>query len=208
MKKFFTTTPGQKDLNEFVYKPTNNSELEYNEKTSLPILNAVNAFAEEGEEIAVYFITLDNEWSNKNLITVKEQLEVVVKAKNLKCRVENILISDDEEVSTFLQLYGKLLKCIDDNDEIHTCVTFGTKLVPLVQLMALRYAYHARTNVYIGSIIYGKAYGKLKSEGVLDLYDVTSLFYMEELSENFCRAGIENPDEKIASVLLSIEGGE
>ena len=71
--------------------------------------------------------------------------------------------------------------------------------------MAMRYAYHAKKNVYIGMIVYGKVHGKTQNADA-DIYDMTSLFYMDELSEQFCKMNIDNPEERISKLILGSEG--
>ena len=208
MKKFITSTPFQPQLIPIIYKPADNSELVYDAPHTLPILNAINTYTENGEEITVYFLHSDTENCNRNYDIVIEQLDVLVKSKNLKCNIERIDYSDDENISTLLGLYGKLLKCFDDNDQIYTCITYGTKPLPLVQLMALRYAYKAKKNLYIGSIVYGKLHGTVQNNSGGDIYDLTSLFYMDELSQTFCRMSVENPEEKIAAIIFGAEEGD
>lgn len=210
MKKFFTSIPFQspQKLDSYIYKPVDSSDLVYNTANSLPILNAINTYAQDGETITVYFLfPYDNENCQKNFTTVCGQLDELARSKNLTCNIEKISYKDDVNISTMLHLYGDLLKCFEDNDQLYTCITYGTKSVPIVQLMALRYAYHAKTNIYIGSIVYGKLHGNKQNDSDADIYDMTSLFYIDELSDTFCRMNVDNPEEKIADIIFDGEEG-
>lgn len=209
MKKFITSIPFQppQKLTPIIYKPIDNSELVYDTPNALPILNAINAYADDGEEIKVYCLIPDNENCLNNFEIVSKQLNELVQSKSLICNIEKIVYSDDDNISTLLKLYGRLLKCFDDNDRLYICITYGTKPLPLVQLMALRYAYNAKKNIYIGSIVYGKVHGNIQNKDGGDIYDMTSLFYIDKLSEAFCRMSVENPEEKIAAIIFDSEEG-
>lgn len=214
MKKFFTSVPFQSVLTNIIYKPVGGAPLAYDKAHSLPILNVINNCTTKGEEIEVIFLVGDNENIRKNLEIVEQSLDELVTERELKCRKIYIEYPDSDDISVMLELYGKLIRLCEDNDEIYSCITFGTKPVPLVQMMAMRYAYHAKKNVFIGMIVYGKAHGKMKEiNGIrkyvtdnAEIYDMTSMFYMDELSERFCRMGIENPEEKIAGMIAATEG--
>ncbi len=208
MKKFITSVPFQSTINPVVYQPVNGAELSYDKAHMLPILNVLNNNAEKGEEIEVIFLIGDNEDIKRNYETVKEQLAKLAEEKAFRYTIREISYRDSDDISVMLEIYGKLIKCFEDNDELYTCITFGTKPVPLVQLMALRYAYHAKENIFIGSIVYGKAHGKKagNADDKADIYDMTSLFYIDELSEKFCRLGIEEPEKKISAIIFGSEG--
>lgn len=207
MKKFITSVPFQppERLTAVVYKPKDNSDLVYDTPHSLPILNAINAYAEDGESIKVYFLVPNSPNSLANEVAVTAQLNELVKAKNLNCTIERLVYTDNDDITTMLEIYGRMLKCFDDNDKIYTCITYGTKPLPLVQLMALRYAYHAKKNLYIGTIVYGKFHGIISNDSGADIYDMTSLFYIDELSETFCRMNVDDPEKKIASIIFVSE---
>ena len=59
----------------------------------------------------------------------------------------------------------------------------------------------------IGSIVYGKFHANTQNGGGADIYDMTSLFYIDELSETFCRMSVDNPEEKIAAIIFDGEEG-
>ena len=205
MKKFFTSVSYQKDGTEQpIYEPVGNAKLVYEKRPSLPILNVINNCTETGEKIEVIFIMGNSEDARKNLEKyLLPQLDELVKERSLECSVKYVLYSDAYDITSMLALYGELIRLYEDNDEIYSCLTYGTKPIPLVQMMSMRYAYHAKKNVFIGMIVYGRFDHTTKKAYI---YDITSMFYMDELSERFCRMGIENPEEKIAGMIAATEG--
>jgi len=211
MKKFFTSVPYQKNgkLIKAIYRPVGNAKLVYEKAHSLPILNAVNNFTEKGEEIEVIFIIGENEDIKKNLGSVESSLDELVLERELKCRKKYIYYRDSDDITVMLELYGNLIRCCDDDDEIYSCITYGTKPVPIVQMMAMRYAFHVKKNVYIGMIVYGKAHGNKQnedSEKIFDIYDMTSLFYIDDLSEKFSRMAVKDPEKILESLIFGQEG--
>ena len=211
MKKFFTSVPYQKsgELIKAIYRPVGNAKLVYEKAHSLPILNAVNNFTEKGEEIEVIFIIGENENIKKNLGSVESFLDELVLERELKCRKKYIYYRDSDDITVMLELYGNLIRCCDDDDEIYSCITYGTKPVPIVQMMAMRYAFHVKKNVYIGMIVYGKAHGNKQnedSEKIFDIYDMTSLFYIDDLSEKFSRMAVKDPEKILESLIFGQEG--
>ena len=211
MKKFFTSVPYQKNgkLIKAIYRPVGNAKLVYEKAHSLPILNAVNNFTEKGEEIEVIFIIGENENIKRNLGSVESFLDELVLERELKCRKKYIYYRDSDDITVMLELYGNLIRCCDDDDEIYSCITYGTKPVPIVQMMAMRYAFHVKKNVYIGMIVYGKAHGNKQnedSEKIFDIYDMTSLFYIDDLSEKFSRMAVKDPEKILESLIFGQEG--
>lgn len=216
MKKFFTSVPFQTKLTPCEYKPFGEAKLTYEKEHSLPILNVINNYTEQGEEIEVIFLTADNENIRNNLEVVTKSLEELAEEKKLKCSIKRIDYPDSDDIFVMLSLYGKLIQHCEDNDEIYSCITFGTKPVPLVQMMAMRYAYHAKKNVLIGMIVYGKIEWKKevvdgKMISVIDkaeVYDMTSMFYIDDISVKLCEMGIRDPEERIRAMIFGTEETE
>ena len=211
MKKFFTSVPFQEPgkLDKVIYRPVGTAKLVYEKAHSLPILNVINNFTKKGEDIEVVFIVGENKNIMCNLELVKESLDELVKERELKCSIEYVYYRDSDDITVMLELYGKLICHCSDNDEIFSCITYGTKPVPIVQMMAMRYACRLRKNVYIGMIVYGKGHGNRKnesSEKIYDIYDMTPLFYIDDLSEKFSRMGIEDPENALTALIFGQEG--
>ena len=93
-----------------------------------------------------------------------------------------------------LDLFQKMIDCIDENDKIYMCVTFGSKPLSIVQMMAVNYAYRVFKNIRIGAIVYGKFDHNSKKSVI---FDETSLFYMDEIVRTLAQNGVKNPKEII-----------
>ena len=206
MKKFFTSVPFQKKLSEVIYRPVGNAKLVYEKPHALPILNVINNYTEKGEAIEVIFLVGENENIRDNLVIVRASLEELVAEKELQCHIEYVYYRDSDDIPVMLGLYGKLIRLCSDDDEIYSCITYGTKPVPMVQMMAMRYAFHVKKNVFIGMIVYGKAFGNKVNKDAADIYDMTSLFYIDDLSEKFSRMGVQDPENVLESLIFGQEG--
>ena len=68
----------------------------------------------------------------------------------------------------------------------------------LIQIMALNYAYRIRKNVSIGCIVYG---AKDHNNGNMEVYDITSLLYIDETVRLMAEQKVENPTDLIKNLL-------
>ena len=201
MKKFFTYIPMQNPA-EILYE-SDNEKLRMMELVHFPVVALVNGYAEAGDEICVIvMLEEENETCRENLKRCREELQEIANRKGVFCYFEEILVSRDESASAQLQTFRKLIDQMEDYDVLHACITFGTKPIPIVELMALNFAYKTRKEVTIACIAYGKINWKGKNlPGEGDIYDVTALFYMNEVANLLACAGIQNPAESIARML-------
>ena len=101
-------------------------------------------------------------------------------------------------IDTELELFGKLIDCTADGDTLYACITYGSKPFPLIQIMALNYAYRIRKNVSIGCIVYG---AKDHNNGSMEVYDITSLLYIDETVRLMAEQKVENPTDLIKNLL-------
>lgn len=196
MKKFFSISPYQpKDkLEKSVYEAADNSNLFYNKKISFPILSVINAYAENNEEIEVYTVVPEYQNSKDNYEEFKKQIAELESEKNLKIMLKEIAVEYSDSLDTMLDLFQKMIDCVDENDKIYMCVTFGSKPLSIVQMMAVNYAYRVFKNIRIGAIAYGKFDHNSKKSII---FDETSLFYMDEIVRTLAQNGVKNPKEII-----------
>lgn len=196
MKKFFSISPYQppSGLKKAVYEATDNSNLFYNKEISFPILSVINAYAENNEEIEVYTIVPEYKNSKDNYEEFKKQIAELESEKNLKIILKEIAVEYSDSLDTMLDLFQKMIDCVDENDKIYMCVTFGSKPLSIVQMMAVNYAYRVFKNIRIGAIAYGKFDHNSKKSII---FDETSLFYMDEIVRTLAQNGVKNPKEII-----------
>ena len=190
MKKF-SISPYQpvSGLKKSVYEAADNSNLFYNKEISFPILSVINAYAVDNEEIAVYTVVPEYQNSKDNYEEFKKQIAELESEKNLKIMLKVISVEYSDSLDTMLDLFQKMIDCIDENDKIYMCVTFGSKPLSIVQMMAVNYAYRVFKNIRIGAIVYGKFDHNSKKSVI---FDETSLFYMDEIVRTLAQNGVKN----------------
>ncbi len=200
MKKFIMTCPYQPKgrLEKGLYKAADNQTLAYDTPTSFPIITAINGYVEKDEEIELITIVSDYENAEYNYGLLKEEIEALSSKKGFKYTLKEVRVPYNNAINTELELFGKLIDYTADSDTLYACITYGSKPFPLIQIMALNYAYRIRKNVSIGCIVYG---AKDHNNGNMEVYDITSLLYIDEAVRLMAEQKIENPMEIIKNIL-------
>lgn len=212
MKKFISTSPYQPKtrpdpenpekkipgLEKGIYTAADNQLLAYDTLTSFPIIPTINGYVEEGEQIEVITIVSEYENAKYNYGLLKDELEALSKKKSFKYTLKEIRVPYNNAIDTELELFSKLIDCTNNEDTLYTCITYGSKPFPLIQIMAFNYAYRIRKNVSIGCIVYGALNHNNKK---MEIYDITSLLYIDEAVRLMAEQKIENPTEMIKNLL-------
>ena len=202
MKKFIMVTPQQQPgkLQLKVYEPQGNSLLEYGE-THFPIIPTINGYVDDGEEIKLITLTYDTENCAHNLEILKQELEDLKADRGIVCELDSILVPADESVSATLHVFQEFIDRVDDDDELFACITYGSKPMPIVEVMALQYAYRIKRNASIECVVYGSIDFNAPAPYPSKIYDVTSLVKLDEIVRLLAERGIEDPETVIASIL-------
>ena len=200
MKKFIMTSPYQPKgrLEKGLYKAADNQTLAYDTPTSFPIITAINGYVEKGEDIEIITIVSDYENAEYNYGLLKEEIEALSQKNGFRYNLKEGRVPYNNAIDTELELFGKLIDCTADGDTLYACITYGSKPFPLIQIMALNYAYRIRKNVSIGCIVYG---AKDHNNGSMEVYDITSLLYIDETVRLMAEQKVENPTDLIKNLL-------
>ena len=200
MKKFITTVPFQPEnkLKKQVYKAMENQKLQYDKEVSFPVLPLLHGYVEQGEQIQLIVIKHEQENTDRNFEVMKEQIAEFEKEQGCQCNIKVITVPYNDLIDTQLHTFGSLIDEVEDEDELYACMTYGTKPIPLVEMMALNYAYRAKNNTKIGCITYGQIdFGT----GEARIYDMTPLFYMDDIVTKVAGMHVKNPAEVIKKIL-------
>lgn len=211
IKTFITVISEQKPeyLKATRYTAPEDDKLFYDKEIKFPILSPINAYAKENDEIKIIaVINGENADAEENY---KESfipaLEEIKAEKNLKgldtSKIIKVKAKSDQGIDANLQLLESLLEVIGDNEILHACITYGTKPLPIILFMALNYAYKVRNNTDIETIVYATRYSGDKK--TFSIYDVTSLFYTNEIFMNLANTGVEDPVEKVRAMRRAFE---
>lgn len=205
MKKFIATIPRQPEnrLHDDIYLAADNKKLENNIRTCFPILLLINAFCELGDDIVVEAIYAEDYGDCKlNYARFASALDNICKNKGITYKLNTVNIPVDESTNTHLESFSKLIERIENGDKLYADITYGTKPTPIVEMMALSYGIQTKDDVSVECICYGEMDHNLMK---LRIYDVTSLFYMDEIVNSLAKMKIHNPSEVIKSLINNEE---
>ena len=209
MKKFFATIPLQvgEKLDTYRYEAVGNQLLQMEEKTCFPILTAINGYAQEGEEIRVIAVLTDNDSARKNLVLFETAVRELCQRKHLTLHrgVEAVQIPEDERVAVHTATFQRLIDFAEDNDELFVCMTYGTKPLCTVLLMAAQYAYRIKRNASIGCVVYGQVVRPQPDRSTWrgKVYDMTALVQIDEAVRILADRGVADP-KKVLDRMLSL----
>lgn len=200
MKKFITTSPYQPEgrLEKKVYNAVDNSKLQYNKPISFPILSVINGYSQKGDNIEVITIKADYINAENNYKKFKIELDELAQEKGFTYTLKTVDIPYTDELDAQLETFQKLIDLTDDNDTLYACISYGSKPTPLIENLALNYAYRIKKNVSIECIVYGAIDFNTKQANI---YDITSIFYMDEIVRVLAENKIANPTEHIKALL-------
>ena len=201
MKKFIMCCPLQPEgeLNKVKYNTVENKKLEY-DKTRFPVIPMMNAYVSDGETVQVIMICTGHENLEQNKKYFVDELDELKSRRGIECDIKEVFTPYDENIKTQIGLFVDLICMLNNDDEIYACMTYGAKPTPIIEMMALSYAYRALDNVNIGCIVYGK-FDHSTNESMI--YDITSLLYLDEMVKNIAAMDLKNPSEVIRMLMAS-----
>ncbi len=209
VRKFIATAPRQSivqaDSEQGIpYKVTNNSRLEYAESYSFPVINIMHGYVEEGDDVELLIIEADHPMCHKNVHYIEEQARKVCNNVGVSSfQLIPIHVNFTEESENHLLLFQNLVEHIHDGDRLAACITYGSKPTPLLEVMALNYGYRSCKNVSVDCIAYGGMdhLGKDNQEKRKMIYDVTSLFLMDQIVNELAKNGHHRTLDIIKGIL-------
>ena len=220
-KKFIFTSPLQRELKNAYYESKRSEVLKNELPSSFPIIIAMNAYVEEGDEIKIVPIITDDPdgFAKMNFESFKNELDQLAAAKKFSYSFEqesdgekldlHIYTPYDETISDHLALYSNLITRVCDDEIIYADTTFGTKPTSIIVQMALNCAYKLRKNTKIGAIVYGAITVRDTEPQKGFIHDVSPLFFMDAISNRMAQIKVENPVERIKNILaINIDDDE
>lgn len=206
MKVFITFSPRQGEGKLYIsqYIPQDNERLLYKQGTRFPIIPVINGYTEPGETIRVIAFCQDFPDCHRNLNYLQQELEDLFERKELLsgnsdgALFQKIIVADSASVHTQIDIFQKLIDVIDDGDDIHACLTYGNKPVPMAELMALRYVRLLKKDTYVSCIAYGD-YGW--GGAPCRIYDETALVHLDDVIRVLSQSGSPNPGEMLKQII-------
>ena len=213
MKKFIMITPLQPvtPTRDFLqcsrYEAVGNERLRFDKSTRFPLMAVINAYAEPNEEIRVLTVTPDTDSARIHEKQLRDELASLQEEKGFICRgVEAIPITYAGDVDTQLELFRKLLPYFEEGDTLYACLTYGTKPMPIAELMAIEYAYRVVEDVAIGCLVYGELDHSAGEPAPMRIFDITSLIRLDEIVRMLAEHRVSDPINIINRILDFGEG--
>lgn len=184
MRKVFISTVSLQNVKEYKYKSDVYPE---SSPTAYPITIPFENNCSKGDKVLVLSIVTHTEEKNISLDNYNQftnQVKGLADAIGVDVEFLEIPMTPVIKNDSAQKLYKGLISALKDDDEIYADITYGFKYNPIVIFAALNYAYQTKSGVDIQEICYGNLYDgtPVKQGPNPELFDVTSLFYMNSLS--------------------------
>ncbi|MGN0707201.1 MAG: TM1812 family CRISPR-associated protein [Faecalibacterium sp.] len=177
LKTYLTTVPlqGRFDLDRVAYQreapaaPT---------PTRFPILQVIRDTLCPGDTVQVIAIRQENADTARNYQYLLDELAELGIAK---AQVRQLCLPEDQRPETLVCLCRDVVDALPQVTRVYTCITYGTKSLPVVMLAALTCAEATHTELEVGGIYYGDLHregGQVKSAA---LCNVTVLYQLSGL---------------------------
>ena len=205
MKKFITYVAQQPEnmLRKGIYSSESNELLNFEKEASFPVIPMINGYASGGDTIEIIAMLEENNANGiRNLEVLKTELEELGKSKGFGYEIRVINVSGKEVAKEHLRTFESLLNAVDENDELFVCATYGTKPVPIIEMMAVNAAYKIKKGVTVKCVAYGGVTRDEKGAVTgMSIYDITPLFFMTRLVDTLAAHPLEDPEAVIKRVL-------
>lgn len=204
MKKFITYVPLQpkEKMKPYLYAAEGNDRLAAGFPVRFPVTAIINGYAEAGDAIElIAMVEEENDDADFNFGSMREEIAELAEKKGFTYSVTRLAVSRRETIEEQLSTFSRLSALLSDDDIVHACITFGTKTVPLIEFMALDFAYKTRKNFTIACLAYGKVNWVGGQMTDMRIYDVTALFSMHTLCGELAAANVSDPSAMIARIL-------
>ena len=192
MKKIvFADISMKEELNAVCYKGTGNACCNYDKPVVYPINAILSEKLKQDDQVKVVLIQTksDEKRVQKNTQIFKDELDEINQAIGAQINYIEISADYSEARENNEKRIMAILEQMEQEAELYGDITFGPRTVPMVLLCAFAFA-EKFYDADIKRIVYGKvewrtnqATGKSEPHNP-ELYDVTSLHYLNELTYN------------------------
>lgn len=212
MKKFITYISMQNsNLKKLVYLPMDGELKGLSDQrkaarardfeTSYPVMCLIDDYVAPNDQIEVIcMLAQDNESVKRNYLTLKQELAELSSEIGFTYETKTVDVQPDEVAESHVRTFQSLVDLINGGDELFVCCTFGTKPIPIIEMMVLNYTYRLKKDVSIRSIVYGAPDWEKGGENG-KIFDIRELFFMDQIVNQFAREGLASSEELIRRIL-------
>lgn len=201
MKIVYTNMPMQK-VEKTIYKAKGNEDLLYSEAVSFPVISLLAKNLKKDDAVKIVMIVNKNETADRNSNIFEKEIELINAHIGAKIVYEKIELDFVEDVINQQKRYRQIIGTFELGAEIYADITYGQKALPLVLFMALHFG-EMYFDIDIKIIMYGKV--EFKSNQIVkdsaEIFDLTSLFYLERVTESMNPADEKQALQQLDSLL-------
>lgn len=182
-KIVFSTIPMQ-ETKPALYKSEENKAIEYECAVRFPINALLAKTLKKDDSVKVVRILTDGEFTKQNADFQKSELEKINNSIGSSISYIEVRESFNESNSVLQSRFQQLVNTLETDCEIFADMTFGPKTLTPILFYVLGFA-EKFFNADIKNIVYGKVVfnkDKKMQDGTAELFDVTSLFYLNSLT--------------------------
>lgn len=197
-KIVFVTIPMQ-EVKPQHYVSEENKAIEYEGEVRFPIDAVLAKTLKKGETVKVVRIVTEGKFSNANIDLHRKELDEINKGIGAQLKYMEVNAPFKETSDIVESRFRQIIGTFEENCSIFADMTYGPKTLTPVLFFALGFA-ERFFNAEISHIVYGKVVHNENKQvecGSAELYDVTSLFYLNSLT-----SVMEAPDGKTALARL------
>ena len=180
MKNIYITViplQGKQHLEKIKYEPNESCGISCEKETRFPIIPAILSTQDADVENKVIAVRLKNQDTDRNLELFREEL-----AENgISAELKVIELEENQKYATGVNMFLQLLDEIEDDSDVYACITFGTKLMPLLITYVLNTLSYTRRNAQVKGIYYGEIQRNAAESIRFNLYDVASFLRIDDL---------------------------
>lgn len=192
MKRIYITAvplPSNFPLNASVVQCMN-IQLPEDDSYTFPISRLIAATMQEGDEALVISVRQTNASGDENFNRLKKDLA----ERQIPYELKDITTPESQQKDFLIKLFYQLSEALEENCIIYADATFGTKTYPLVLFPALHYAVKIK-NCDVANIIYQEQRRKDGKPISTSIYDITSIFLMDEVVNTLGFSGAASADK-------------
>lgn len=188
MKKIvFSNLPMKKDLYGFKYKVDGNSTIEYDGEVIFPVNSVLAKTVKKGDKVKVVLLSKLDIEGNSAINGGLFQKELNEINRNIGADIEYVTIATPfvETKDIHETLLRDMISKLEDGAEIIGDVTYGPKPLPIIIFSVFNFA-EKFFKAKIKNIVYGKVDFTNDSKAPINpvLYDLTSLYYLNSVTNN------------------------
>lgn len=186
MKKIiFCDIPMRKDLNAVCYAGKGNAGCNYAGEVIFPINAVLAEKLKSGDEVKVVLLKTSggDDCAGTNAGHFMSELDAINKNIGAAITYETVETAFDESKENHEKRFRQMLEKIEYSCEIYADITYGPRPLPMVLMCVLNFA-EKFFDADIKKIVYGKVDWIKGVPANPELFDVTSLYYLNNLTNS------------------------